>query len=183
MNGVDKKKRSVILVTKILGIDASTKCTGVAIVNTSGKLLFHDVIDYKNERDIDVRIDGMIEGLIKIFDEWCPDICYIEDSWNGATVLNVQTTKKLTNVIGAARCLCVGEGCLFNAVYPSTWRSAIGIDGGKGTKREEFKQRAMNWVEKRFNIIAPEDEAEAICIAYAGSIMNNRIFEEEEDLF
>ena len=168
--------------TKILGIDASTKCTGYAIVDTNGRLFVHGVLDYKSEQDIDVRIDGMIEGLIKIFDLHCPDVCYIEDSWKSGSVLNIQTTKKLTNIIGAVRCLCVREGCLFNSVYPSSWRSAIGIDGGKGTKRDEFKQRAIEWVKKKYTLDVSDDEAEAICIACAGNIMNNRIFE-EEDLF
>lgn len=168
--------------TKILGLDASTKCTGYAVVNYNGKLLSHGVIDFKSESDIDERIDGMIEKLISIFDDACPDICYIEDSWNGKTVLNVQTTKKLTNIIGAVRCLSIQNGCLFNSVYPSTWRSAIGIDGGKGTKRDEFKRRAIEWVRQKYSLSVSDDEAEAICIAYAGSIMNNRMFA-EEDLF
>ena len=180
MHGVDRRKK-VGLMTKILGIDASTKCTGYAVVNTAGKLLLHGVIDFKSESDIDERIDGMIGELIEIFDDVGPDICYIEDSWNGKSVLNVQTTKKLTNIIGAVRCLSIRNGCLFNSVYPSAWRSAIGIDGGKGTKREEFKQRAIEWVKKKFDLDVSDDEAEAICIAYAGNIMNNKMF--EEDLF
>lgn len=167
--------------TKILGLDASTTCTGYAIVNTKGELLQHGVIDFKGEKDIDVRIDGMIEHLINIFNHEDIDICYIEDSWKAGSVLNIQTTKKLTNIIGAARCLSVWHGCLFNSVYPSSWRSAIGIDGGKGTKREEFKERAINWVKKKYNLDVSDDEAEAICIAYAGNIMNSKMF--EEDLF
>lgn len=166
--------------TKILGLDASTKCTGYAIVNTANKLLKHGVIDLSHELDIDVRIDNMIEAFIDLFETENIDICYIEDSWKGGKTPNVQTTKKLTNLIGAARCLCIRNGCAFNSVYPSEWRSVIGIDSGRATKREEFKQRAMTWVKKKYNIDALEDEAEAICIAYAGSIMNNRMFDEEE---
>lgn len=168
--------------TKILGIDASTRCTGYAVVNTADKLLLHGVIDFKSVTDIDERIDGMIERLIEIFDNENIDICYIEDSWKGGQAQNIQTTKKLTNIIGAVRCLSIEHGCLFNSVYPSSWRSAIGIDGGKGTKREEFKQRAIEWVKQKYSIDVSDDEAEAICIAYAGNIMNNKMFE-EEDLF
>lgn len=167
--------------TKILGLDASTKCTGYGVVNSVGKLLSHGSIDYSYETDIDIRIDKMIESLDALFNEIEPDIVYVEDSWKAGKVLNIQTTKKLTNIIGAVRCLSIQHGSLFNSVYPSEWRSAISIDGGKGTKREEFKQRAMEYVKKKYDISVPEDESEGICIAYAGNIMNNKMF--EEDLF
>lgn len=166
---------------KVLGIDASTRCTGYAIVSEDGKLWVHGVVNWKHEQDIDVRIDNMILALIKIIDLHKPDIVYIEDSWKGGQTQNIQTTKKLTNIIGAVRCLSLQNGCIFNSVYPSTWRSAIGIDGGKGTKRDEFKQRAIDWVSKKYGHNVSDDEAEAICIAYAGNIINNSMF--EEDLF
>lgn len=165
----------------ILGIDASTKCTGYGIVNSDGELITHGAIDYTSEKDIDVRIDLMMKALINLFNVLNPDIVYIEDSWKAGKVINIQTTKKLTNIIGAVRCLCLQHKCLFNSVYPSEWRSVIGIDGGKGTKREEFKERAVKWVKKKFDIDVSDDEAEGVCIAYAGNIMNNNMF--EEDLF
>ena len=177
MLGVVRKK---VRRVKILGIDASTKCSGCAVVDAKGKLLFHSAFDLKHIDDIDERIDCQIENFIKLFDEWEPDICYIEDTWKAGKVLNIQTTKKLTNLIGAVRCLCIHHGCLFNTVYPSSWRSAIGIDGGKGTQREEFKQRAITWVKKKFDLDVSDDEDEGICIACAGNIMNHKIWEEEE---
>lgn len=165
--------------TKILGLDASTKCTGYGVVNTAEKLLAHGCIDYSYESDIDVRIEGMIKSLDRLFNEVEPDIVYIEDSWKAGKVINIETTKKLTNIIGATRCLAIQHGSLFNSVYPSEWRAVIGIDGGKGTKREEFKERAVKWVKNKFGIIVHDDEAEGVCIAYAGNILNNRMFEEE----
>ncbi len=164
----------------IMGIDASTKCTGYGIVDSDGKLITHGVIDFKSEKDIDVRIDNMIKNLIDLIKVLKPDVVYIEDSWKAGKVLNIETTKKLTNIIGAVRCLCIENKSLFNSVYPSEWRSAIGIDGGKGTKREEFKERAVKWVKQKFDIDVSDDEAEGVCIAYAGNIMNNSMFEEEE---
>lgn len=166
---------------KILGIDASTKCSGYCFVDENGKLLFHSVFDYNKVKDVDERIDSQIREFIKLFKEWKPDVCYIEDSWAGGTVQNVQTTKKLTNLIGAVRCLCIGHKCAFNLILPSSWRSTLGIDGGKGTKRDEFKRRAMIWVNEKYGLVVGDDEAEAICIAYAGNIINNSMV--EEDLF
>ena len=164
----------------IMGIDASTRCSGYGVISSVGKLITHGCINYNNEKDIDIRTDGMIEHFDKLFKEVSPDVVYIEDTWKGGKVVNIQTTKKLTIIIGAVRCLSVQNGCLFNTVYPSEWRSAIGIDDGKNTKREEFKKRAVNFVKNKFGIYVPEDEAEGVCIAYAGNIMNNSMFDEEE---
>ena len=163
---------------KILGIDASTKCSGYGIVNENEELLLHSVFDYSKIEDIDERIDCQIQCFIKLFNEWKPDVCYIEDTWKAGKVLNIQTTKKLTNLIGAVRCLSIENGCAFNTVYPSTWRSVLGIDGGQGTKREEFKRRAMIYVNDKFGLVVGDDEAEGICIACAGNIINNSIAEE-----
>ena len=164
---------------KILGIDASTKCSGICITDENGKILFHTVYDYKKNQDIDERIELMIGRFIQLFKDWNPDICYIEDTWKAGKVLNIETTKKLTNLIGAVRCLCIQNGCCFNTIYPSSWRSAIGIDDGKNVKRDEFKQRAMEWVDKKYGLNVGDDEAEGICIANAGRIINASMCEEE----
>lgn len=166
---------------KILGIDASTKCSGYCLIDENGKLLFHSIFDYSNVEDVDERIDAQIECFVKLFDKWDPDICYIEDTWKAGKVLNIQTTKKLTNLIGAVRCLCIQHDCVFNTIYPSSWRSVLGLDGGAGTKREEFKRRAMMYVNEKYGLIVGDDEAEGICIANAANIINNSMC--EEDLF
>lgn len=166
---------------KILGIDASTKCSGIGLINENEELLFHSVFDYKNVDDIDERIDAQIKRFVELFNIWTPDVCYIEDTWKAGKVLNIQTTKKLTNLIGAVRCLCIQHDCAFNTIYPSSWRATLGIDYGQNTQREEFKRRAMLYVNKKFGVIVGDDEAEGICIACAGNIINNSMV--EEDLF
>lgn len=172
--GANRKK---VVAVKILGIDASTTCSGYAMVDGKGELLFHSAFDLKKVDDIDERIDCQIENFIKLFNKWQPDVCYIEDTWKAGN--NIQTTKKLTNLIGAVRCLCVYSGCSFNTIYPSSWRSVLGIDGGKGTTRKEFKQRAIDWVKEKYALNVADDEAEGICIAYAANILNNQMSEEE----
>lgn len=162
---------------KILGIDPSTQCTGYCVINDEKKLIYHSNIQYYGERDVNVRIDGMIRRLIKVFDEYEPDVCYIENTWNKN---NIETTKKLTNIIGAVRCLCILHDCSYNMILPSEWRSVIGIDGGKNTHRDEFKARAIWWVKANYGLDVSEDEAESICIAYTGATLNNNMFEEEE---
>lgn len=166
---------------RILGIDASTKCSGCAIVDENETLLFHTAFDYKKVKDIDERIDSQIICFIKLFEEWHPDVCYIEDTWKAGSVVNIQTTKKLTNLIGAVRCLSIQHNCMFNTIYPSSWRSTLGMDDGKRTQREEFKRRAILWVNEKYGLIVDDDEAEGICIANAANIINTNMF--EEDLF
>ena len=109
---------------KILGVDASTTCSGYCFIDENGILLSHSVFNYRNKKDIQERIDLQIGEFIKLFKVEKPDICYVENTWNKS---NIETTKALTNIIGAIRCLCVGYKCGFNLVLPSVWRSVVGI--------------------------------------------------------
>lgn len=52
-------------------------------------------------------------------------------------------------------------------LLPSEWRSLCGIHTGKGIKREELKQKDIDFVQKIYNIKVNDDEADAICLGYA----------------
>ena len=54
---------------------------------------------------------------------------------------------------------------------PNSWRSKIGIKTGKGIKREELKQKDIEFVEKTFGITVNDDIADACGIAW--SYINN----------
>ena len=49
-------------------------------------------------------------------------------------------------------------------IYPSSWRSIIGIRTGRGIKRASLKDKDINFVKDTFNIIVNDDEADAILI-------------------
>lgn len=159
---------------RIIGIDASTTCSGIAVID-DGKLIYHTVIDMKNNKDTDQRVKNMMWELGKVIKEYKPDALYIEDSWNKQ---NIETTKMLSNILGAVMYICQETGCSFAKYIPSTWRSMVGIklDDGHGNKikRDDLKKEAIVRVKKIHKISCGDDEAEAICIAEAGWLSQSK---------
>ena len=162
----------------IMACDLSTNNSGIAIISDFGKILFYTNIDLHKIKDTEQRIDQMILKIDEIFEKEKPKICYVEDSWGGGSFSNTATTKKLTNIIGAVRHMCLKNGSTFHTIMPSSWRSLIGLDSGRATKRNEFKKRSIEYVKNKYGIDAQEDAAEAICIATAAYIK-----EDEEYIF
>lgn len=163
---------------KVMGIDASTTCSGVAVIE-DGKLIYHDTINMKSNHDADQRVKNMMSELGSIIKEYSPTAVYIEDSWNKQ---NIETTKMLSNVLGAVMYVCQDMKCSFTKMLPSAWRSLAGIKlcnkNGTKLKREELKQEAIKKVNKTYKIKCGDDEAEAICIAEAGWLSEcNDLFE------
>ena len=170
INGVSVVTRYLIM--KIAGIDASTTCSGISI-NEDGKLIFHDIIDMKKNKNTDQRIMNMMDAIGKFILNNSVDAVYIEDSWNKQ---NIETTKMLSNILGAVMYICKENNIPFTKLIPSTWRSAVGIPlykNGRKLKREELKQEAINKVNKTYKIDCGDDEAESICIAEAGWLMQD----------
>lgn len=147
---------------KIVGIDASTKVTGLALIE-DGFLKAKIAVDHSKEKDIETRIDNMIRDVDSALKLWDPHVVFIESPWMGN---NMQTGMKLAFIIGGIRHICLETGAGFNLILPSAWRKEVGISMGK-KKRSELKQEAIDYVIKKYHLTASEDEAEAICIADA----------------
>lgn len=159
---------------KIIGIDASTKCTGMALFE-DGKLKEHLTIDLSHVKDSDVRIPMMMVEIADVLKEWDGHVLFVEDSWSAA---NIEVTKKLSNVLGAIMYVCARTGCGFNKFRPSEWRKIIELPLGK-KKRAELKAEAIQYVHDNYKLDVGDDEAEAICIGEAASIVTDdgQIFE------
>ena len=159
---------------RIIGIDASTKCTGMSLFE-NGKLVEHVVIDLSKEKDSEARMSLMMKRIGDILKRWDGHVLFVEDSWSAA---NVEVTKKLSNILGAIMYVCVETGCGFNKFRPSEWRKIIGLPLGK-KKRAELKAEAIQYVKDTYKLDVGDDEAEAICIGEAASIIteDGKIFE------
>ena len=161
---------------KICGIDPSTTCSGVAILE-DGKLAVHEIFDMKKNRDAFNRTETMIFELGDFIQTHKPDVVYVEDP-NGKSV---KIAKMISNVIGGIMYACYVLGCDLEVLTASQWRSALGIrltKGGKRLEREELKAEDIAWVQKKYGIKCGDDEADAICIANAGLLLyGNELFE------
>ena len=141
----------------ILALDQSTNVTGFAVFYNS-KLKHHGTISF----------GGMdyIDRIIKLCD-WVRR--FIQDSnINYVAFEDIQlqhgdalTYKKLAQLQGALIFLLKQLDIPFEIVPSTTWKSYHGI---KGKKRAEQKANAQIFVNTTFNIVATEDESDAICI-------------------
>lgn len=53
-------------------------------------------------------------------------------------------------------------------VYPSSWRSACGIEDGRSSKREQKKQKDIAFANQTYGLsVTNDDIADAICIGHA----------------
>ena len=91
--------------------------------------------------------------------EYKPDIIVIEKLNVGR---NMCAVRCLSKVIGAVYCYSILNDCFYYEIQATQWRSQIGIQG-KGKKREEFKQLAIEYVKNTLGIDVTDDEADSIC--------------------
>ena len=145
---------------KMVSIDSSTNQTGMALFE-DGKYSTHTLLDCHLYRDTDERINTMIKGIITTLQEWKPDIVWIEQPKGQ---MNVEMTRKLSEILGAVRMWCVWRDREYHEIMPSVWRKYLpGFDQGK-KKRSELKQQAIDYVKDKLDIVADTDSADSICI-------------------
>ncbi len=144
----------------VAGIDGSTKCTGISIMN-DGKLEFYTLIDLHKEKDAMKRIQGMWTEIVKVLDQYKLDAVYMEKSIDKK---NIDTLQKLSYLAGGMMFYCVQKGIKFVNPFPVEWRAKIGIKQSNKIKRDMLKAEAIIAVKKEYDIDVNDDVAEAILI-------------------
>lgn len=152
---------------KILGIDPSTKSTGVAIFE-NGNLIYYNCITASSS-NVFSRIEKMKEELNKLLKEYKIDYIYMEDVLPEDVKKNKQVFKALMYLQGGL-CKVINDNKIESEFfYPSEWRAQCGIKTGRGVMRESLKPEDIKFVKNKFNITVNDDIADAICIGYVGS--------------
>ena len=155
----------------ILGIDSSTRSTGWAVINTdyegSLRLLSYGTIAPKSSKmDAIDRIINIVKELISIIESYNPEFVVIEEM---NVSRNMNTVRVLAGLLTAIEMLLRRRELLYIKMTPSAWRKRVGIN--PSAKREVLKEQSRFFVERNYNESVLEDEADAICIAEAGSTM------------
>lgn len=149
-----------------LALDLSTKSSGWSVFDDKGQLVEYGCITSSAssvEKRIGIMRNGIAELLIKynikkIFAEQVPDnfsnTTYRSLTWlQGCIMVMVYEVSPKTEV---------------EFLYPSSWRSLLGIRTGRGIKRAEEKKLDMQYVKEHFGITANDDICDSICIGVAG---------------
>ena len=145
----------------IAGIDGSTNASGISIME-DGELKFYTLIDLHKEKATLTRIRMMLSSICEILDQYDIDMIYMEKAFNKQ---NVDTTMKLANIAGGIMLYCAQHNIKFIHPEPSVWRKKIGIEQGRGIKRDVLKAEAIAAVKNEYDIDVNDDVAEAVLIA------------------
>ncbi len=153
---------------KILSIDASTKSSGVAILNDL------NLIEYKcitsSSTDLFKRIHIMVDGIKEYLNNH-KDITKVimEEVRPEQGLQNIKTHKALMYLQGAIALMIHDDFPKVEIIYlyPNEWRKLCGIKTGAGVRRESLKPKDIAFVKTTYNITVNDDIADAIGLGYA----------------
>lgn len=149
---------------KLCGIDSSSNRTAISYFEDN-KLVDYKVIDLKKIKDKNERIDTMMLSIAAHLNSWKPDYVYQEDTWTSG---NPETANILTTILGGVRFWCISNNCVYHKIKPTVWRSQFGLNQYKA-KREELKEKSIDYVKEKFGVSVSDDEADAILIGLCGT--------------
>ena len=151
----------------ILGLDLSSKSTGVALLKDEQIIAYTTLT--ASSTDTIKRIQKITNELKEFVEKFSANykidkIIMEEVRPDGG--LNLQTYKTLMWV-QASVAFMLHDTCAaaIEYIYPSSWRSKLGIKQGRGVKRASLKEEDIQYVKDTYNIETNDDAADAICIA------------------
>lgn len=149
-------------ITRMLSLDCSTKCSGLAVWD-NGKFTKSHIIDMSKIKDVEERQKQMGIELWKGLEYYHPSIVYVEDTYCHG---NPEVQKKLNRIQGVIFAWCITNDAEFHCIMPSSWRKYIKeFPNGKGIKRQEQKNFSIAYVIEKYNITPKsDDESDAILI-------------------
>lgn len=149
---------------RILGLDTSTTSTGYAVLN-NGKLICYGTIKTPKKADLLDKIIYIEEQVKQIIKAKKVEFVVIEDL---AVTRGASTTKALSGLLYHLLVEFRKRELLVVQARPSEWRSVCGV---KGKCREELKASAIKHVKDVYGISVNDDEADAVCIAEYGGML------------
>ena len=168
---------------RIIGIDASTFATGVAVFKKTKKgTVLEETFLLKSENKkrgkskgerteiTESRVAFMIKGLQEIFNKYKPSLIVIEDVYGGK---DVYTLKMLSRFQGFAFGYAVLNDIKMEYKISTRWRKEVGIplrdENNKLYKRPELKKLAIQKVKELYGIDVTDDVADAILIGHSST--------------
>ena len=162
------KKRGI----RVLALDQATEKSGYVIMENE-QILDYGIKEIKN-KETSERIIELRQWLVSMIRQWEIDYVGLENIYYSG---NPQTLISLGRLLGAL------EATAYEAtknpamvIAPATWRSYCGI---KGKTRFQQKENAQNFIKNKFNIVASQDAADAICL---GLCISNQVKFEKQEL-
>ena len=148
--------------TTLLSLDTSSHSTGYAVFH-NGVFYKSGIID-KSKSKKDDNLNDMIKSISELMSAHRPQIVVAEEV---DVFRNHQTTRKLCELIGAVRGICLDRDIFFMEMTPNEWRSKLDMLQKK-LKRDDYKAIAKAYVKDNFGLdVDRDDESDAICLGVA----------------
>lgn len=148
---------------KLISFDTSSSSTGYSIF-IDGKLSTYKLLDFKSEKDTEVRLQRMIVEIYKLIEKEKPEIVVTELT---VVTRNAQAQRMLTMILGAIYGKCLEKKIYYYSFRPTEWRALIDKEK-KPRKREELKLWSIKKVEEIFGIKNINDDvSDAILVGQA----------------
>lgn len=142
---------------RIIAFDNATQKMGISIFD-SGKLVYYGLMSF-NDTDHVKRLNNIRHTLEEIIiPAWSPDFIQFEDVQHQNSYITYEILIKLVGVLEMA---CDKFGIPYEKTRSSVWRSHHAING---KERNAEKKRAIDLVQKMYQIDVGDDVAEAILI-------------------
>ena len=151
----------------LLALDASTKSTGFAVFKDNQLLVCNCIT--ASSSDLYKRIHKMVDSILTIvgqmkiekivMEEVIPDYSKNTNTFRALmylqALIHIELHDKHPNV-------------QIEMIYPSSWRSACGIEDGRASKREQKKQKDIEFANQKYGLsLTNDDAADAVCIGHA----------------
>lgn len=157
---------------RTLALDQASRVTGWAIYDNKN-LVTSGHFSIAANKTMQQRLLSFIDHLNELIDKYNVEKIYYEGIQYQN---NIETYKKLAYIQAMIIYNTTVHNLPILELTPSHWRSLIKDKHGVkfGRSRTEQKQKAQEFVKEHFNIDATEDEADAICLGYAGILEDEK---------
>lgn len=151
----------------LLALDASTKATGFAVFKDKDLLVCNCIT--ASSTDLYKRIHKMVDSILTIVEQMGINQIVMEEvipdhSKNTNTFRALMYLQALIHIEMHDK----HPDVQIDMVYPSSWRSVCGIEDGRGSKREQKKQKDIAFANATYGLsLTNDDTADAVCIGYA----------------
>lgn len=151
----------------LLALDCSTKSTGVAIFKDK-ELMGQSCITALSN-DLYKRIHKMVDNILSLVEQLGINKIVMEEvipdhSKNTNTFKALMYLQALIHIEMHDK----HPEIEIELLYPSSWRSACGIEDGRSSKREQKKQKDIDFANRTYGLsLTNDDIADAICIGHA----------------
>lgn len=158
---------------RTLALDQASRTTGWAVFDNK-KLIGFGHFSISANKSMGERLDSFIREFNILIETYHPEKIYFE----GIQYQNNAETYKKLAMIQAMVIYWSRQKQIENLeLTPSHWRSIIKDKHGIkfGRTRAEQKAKSKQFVEDNFKSFASEDEADAICLGYAGILEDEKL--------